>query len=149
MQSYGNNNLHITGRWSNIGAQTFNNYQYYVTWKSISRILIKQSTVSWILRVFSFRCFNWQNPAKLNYTLLESFWGDPFSNWNFFNSPKFPRLNITNIKSSFHDDFRRKYWRDGCQRTASGICCFVASIMVICNILLKGSFLRKFGNVNV
>ena len=46
-------------------------------------------------------------------------------------------------------DFRRKYWRDGCQRTASGICCFVASIMVICNILLKGSFLRTFGNVNV
>jgi hypothetical protein len=63
-----------TGRWSNIGAQTFNNYQYYVTWKSI------------------------------NYTLLESFCGDPFSNWNFFNSPKFPRLNITNIKSSFHDN---------------------------------------------
>jgi hypothetical protein len=30
----------------------------------------------------------------------------------------------------------------------SGICCFVASIMVICNILLKGSFLRTFGNAS-
>jgi hypothetical protein len=29
-------------------------------------------------------------------------------------------------------DFRRKYWRDGRQRTASGICCFIASIMIIC-----------------
>jgi hypothetical protein len=46
-------------------------------------------------------------------------------------------------------DFRRKYWRDGRQRTASGICCFIASIMIICNILLKGSFLQTFGNVNV
>jgi hypothetical protein len=35
------------------------------------------------------------------------------------------------IKCFLSGDFRRKYWRDGCQRTASGICCFVASIMVI------------------